>query len=68
MTIELSNEEREALLNFLNRELSALQVEVRRTEARDFRRELDTQEHILERLRDRLAGMAAPVSGGGATA
>jgi hypothetical protein len=52
--LELSQEERAELLRLLDEDLSDLHVEIRRTEAMDYRAQLTRQESILRGLAAKL--------------
>lgn len=54
MTIELNAQEQTLLVRMLERELTELPSEVRRTETSSYRDELKEQEHILRELLDRM--------------
>jgi len=57
MTIELNNEERDILIHLLDREISDLGPEVRRTRTSDYRAELKAEKQTLRRLLERLRTM-----------
>jgi hypothetical protein len=54
MTIDLSQNEFELVLELLDRELRESHSEIRRTETTDYRDELKTQEQLAISLRNRL--------------
>lgn len=54
MIIELTEEEREALLRLVEREISDLGPEIRHTSIRSFREDLKVQKQALRQLRERL--------------
>ena len=56
MTIELNSQEQTLLVRILERELTELPSEVRRTETSSYRDELKKQEHVLQELCRRLKG------------
>ncbi len=58
MSIELTEQEREALGNLIQRRLHGLGPEIHRTEAREFRRHLEGEQVTLEGILSRLK--AAP--------
>ena len=57
MTIELNSEERDILIHLLDREISDLGPEVRRTRTSDYRAELKAEKQTLRRLSERLRTM-----------
>lgn len=54
MTIELDSEERDILIHLLDREISDLGPEVRRTRTSDYRAELKAEKQMLKGLLERL--------------
>jgi len=54
MNLELSNTERDELLNTLNIRLSGLTDEIFHTDARDFRDTLKQRRELLEAIRGKL--------------
>ncbi len=59
-TIELSAEEREVLHDVLEREFKEIDMEVLRTDTRDFKELLKHRRMILEQLLVKLAAAPAP--------
>ncbi len=54
MLLELTNEEREALLFLIQRELNELGPEIRHTNRREYREDLKAERHVLLQLLDHL--------------
>ncbi len=57
MMIELNHDERELLQEVLEERLTELTVEIRRTDARDFREDLRTRRQVMQNIAARLGGM-----------
>jgi len=59
MTIELTPQECEVLIQVVERELHEMVTEIRHTDNREFRDELKTEREVLRLLLDRLGHLAA---------
>jgi hypothetical protein len=54
ITLELTDEEREAMRDFLERYYHDLRIEIANTDDREFRRSLKQREAVMKALIDRL--------------
>ncbi len=65
LTLQLNDEEHQAIFELLERELPELRHEIHHTDDHDYREFLKAREHLLERLLNRVKVQAsAPTSGG----
>ena len=54
MNIQIDAEERDELVGLLERELGDTRVEFRRTKSQEWRQGLNNEEHVIERLIEKL--------------